>query len=149
METFVQEQGQGARCALRRDLKVAHQRHVPVVRQLYVASTNHLPHDGTCHICGDTWLATQVLHKLVGPVRRVGPLKGLPYPAFRQLVLSLAAPDPLLPIFLFLLYSRSAIFCYLFAAGVRLPAPKTWTNRLHSMHVSDTLTSTPTHQKHR
>jgi hypothetical protein len=68
---------------------------MPVVRQLYVTSTNHLLHDGTCHICGDTWLPTQVLHKLVGPVRRVGQLKGLPYPAFRQLVFSLAQhPTP-------------------------------------------------------
>src|SRR5688500_13376085 len=95
METFVQEQGQGARCALRNSIKVAHQRNVPVVRQLYVASTNHLPHDGTCHVCWDAGLATQLLHKRVRPVRRVGPLEGLPYPAFRQLVLSLAAPNPL------------------------------------------------------
>ena len=115
---------------LKNGLEVAHQRNVPVVRQLYVAGTNHLPHDGTSHICREVGLTTYVLHKLVRPVRRVGKLKGLPYPAFRQLVLSLAAPDPLLPIFPSLLYSRSAIFCYLFAAGMLLSALKTWTNRL-------------------
>jgi hypothetical protein len=81
---------------LRNGLKVAHQRNVPVIRQLYVAGTNHLPHDGTRHICRDAGLATHVLYKLVRPVRRVGQLKGLPYPAFRRLVLSVSPyPTPL------------------------------------------------------